>query len=63
MNIFEKGNVRVLQHPFLTLFHVQKWMEGDDPRSYGRCFKWCNVKETRCIKEVNKIVRELCISE
>lgn len=59
MMIYNKGGVRVLQHEYLQLFHVQRWMEGDCPRSYGRSYDYHTVLETRSIEEVNKKVREL----
>jgi hypothetical protein len=54
--IYSGDGVRVLQHEHLTLFHVQKWMDGDDRRGYGRCFDWRTVLETRSIEEVNNYV-------
>lgn len=59
MLLYNKDGVRVIQHPYLYVYHVEQWMEGDDPRSYGRCYKWCTVLETTSIVEVNKKVKEL----
>lgn len=59
MIIYENGKVRVVQHQHLPIFYVQRWDLGDNPRSYGQCYKWCTILETRNIDEVNKKVKEL----
>ena len=60
MIIWKTENWRVVQHPFLEYYHIQKWMEGDCRRSYGRVFDFFTVKECRSIKEVQAyLVAEL----
>lgn len=59
MMIYCNGGIRVLQHEYLTLFYVQKWMEGDNPRSYGRHWDYYTVLCTNSIKEVNDTVKEM----
>ena len=59
MVIFMQHGIRVIQHEYLQLFNVQKWMEGDDPRSYGRKYDYFTVEQTKSIDRVNELVREL----
>lgn len=59
MMIYNEDGIRVLQHDHLQLFHVQQWMEGDCPRSYGRGYDYHNVLETTRIEEVNTKVNDL----
>lgn len=59
MLIYQNDGIRVLQHEHLTLFYVQKWMECDNPRTYGRHFDFSTILETSSISEVNKKVREM----
>lgn len=53
------ARVRVLQHPYLTVFHVQKYMLGDCSHSYGQTWDYFTVLETSSIEEVNKKVKEI----
>ncbi|QOC57645.1 hypothetical protein pEp_SNUABM10_00046 [Erwinia phage pEp_SNUABM_10] len=57
MLIFEQGDWRVIQHPYLQIFHILKWSEGDDPRSYGRTWDYFTQKECRSIEEVKEYLR------
>lgn len=59
MVIYQDKQVRVLQHPFLNVFHIQKWQQGDDPRSYGRTWDYFTVRECQSIDEVNQYVQHL----
>lgn len=59
MLIYSKDGIQVYQHPHLQIFDVKKWMEGDDPRSYGRKYDYFTVKQCKSIEEVNEVVREL----
>jgi hypothetical protein len=59
MIIFNEGGIRVLQHPYLQYFQVQKWCLGDCSRSYGQSYDYRTVLETRKIEEVNAKVAEL----
>ena len=59
MLIYSNNNIRVYQHPHLQIFHVKKWMEGDNPRSYGRTWDFFTVEECRSIDRVNELVKEL----
>lgn len=56
MMIYNRDGIRVIQHDFLKLFHVQVWGECDNPRSYGRHYDYCTVLETQSIEEVRKTV-------
>lgn len=57
MLIFEDNGWRVYQHPYLMVFHIAKWMEGDDPRSYGRTWDYHTVHECRSVEEVKEYLR------
>ena len=63
MVIYEKDGIRVLQHPHLQYYHVQKWGLGDCSRSYGQSYDYRTVLETRKIEEVNTKVAELIKQE
>lgn len=59
MLIYNNKGIRVLQHEYLQVFHVQKFMEGDNPRSYGRTMDYFTVKECYSIEEVREVVSKL----
>lgn len=59
MLIYQGDGIRVLQHPFLQVFDVQKFQEGDDPRTYGRKYDYFTVKQCTSIEEVRSLVKEL----
>lgn len=59
MIIFNKDGIRVWQHPYHQVFHVQQWGLGDDPRSYGEKYDYFTVKECFSIEEVNKVYQNL----
>jgi hypothetical protein len=59
MLIYQCNDIRVMQHPFLQIFDVQQFMEGDDPRTYGRKHDYFTVKQCHSINEVRQLVHEL----
>ena len=59
MLIYQNNDIRVMQHPYLEIFDVQKFMEGDDPRTYGRKYDFFTVKQCNSIEEVKQLVKEL----
>ena len=59
MLIYQCDNIRVMQHPYLQIFDVQQYMEGDAPRTYGRKYDYFTVKQCHNIKEVRQLVQEL----
>ncbi|UTS53539.1 hypothetical protein UES1_171 [Escherichia phage UE-S1] len=59
MLIYKCDNIRVLQHPYLQIFDVQMFMEGDNPRTYGRKYDYFTVKQCNNIDEVRRLVHEL----
>ncbi|AIA64908.1 hypothetical protein AVV44_gp109 [Cronobacter phage S13] len=46
------------QHPHLQVYHIQKWMLGDCPRSYEQTYDYRTIKEVFSIDEVNEWYRE-----
>lgn len=56
MMIYNKNGVRVMQHPFLYRWDVQVWMEGDDPRSYGRKWDYFTVEQCTKFDRVQELV-------
>lgn len=58
MIIWQEGEYRVWQHPHLQVYHIQKWMLGDCPRSYEQTYDYRTIKEVFSIDEVNEWYRE-----
>lgn len=59
MLIYQGDGIRVMQHPYLQIFDVQKFMEGDCNRSYDRKFDYFTVKQCHSIQEVRELVQDL----
>lgn len=59
MLIYDEDGIKVFQHQYLQVFDVKMWMEGDDPRSYGRKYDYFTVKQCNSIEEVRSTVLEL----
>lgn len=57
MILWEEGGYQVVQHERLNYFYVRKWMEGDNPRSYGRHWDYFTVKTFNCIEKVKDFLR------
>lgn len=52
MLIYENGNIRVIQHPYLQLFNVEVFRKGD----------WIVEKQVSNIQSVNELVSKLTLS-
>ncbi|QHJ79034.1 MAG: hypothetical protein [Caudoviricetes sp.] len=52
MIIYQETYIRIWQHPHLQVFHCQKWMLGDDPRSYRQSYDFKTVKECFSVEDV-----------
>jgi len=57
MILWQKDGYQVVQHERLQYFYVKKWMEGDNPRSYGRHWDYFTVKTFNCIEKVKDFLR------
>lgn len=57
MILWQKDGYQVVQHERLQYFYVKKWMEGDNPRSYGRHWDYFTVKTFSCIEKVKDFLR------
>lgn len=49
MLIYQQDNVRVTQHPFLNIFNVEKFQNGD----------WVVIEQTSLISRAGELVDEL----
>lgn len=58
MLIFDQDGWRVNQHPHLMVFHIERWMEGDDRRGYGTTWDYFGVRECYSIEEVEEYLRD-----
>lgn len=52
--VYDKGSVRVMACPFRDEWHIQEWMEGDNPRSYGGHYDYYTTKVCHTEEETNK---------
>lgn len=54
MLIHQEENYRVLQHEYLQIYYIQKWMVCDNPRSYDQHWDYGGIKTVNSIEEVNQ---------
>lgn len=52
MLVFQGDKIRVMYDTRNQIYAVQKWTEGDNPRSYGRHYDYYTVKQFKNSSDV-----------
>lgn len=58
MLIWQGQGWQVIQHEYLSIFYVQKWMLGDNPRSYTQHYDYFTVYSCNDVEKVKSYLRE-----
>lgn len=56
--VFKGKNFRVLYDSRNNIYNIQRWMDCDNPRTYGRHYDYCTVKQCNTTHEVVKYLDE-----
>lgn len=54
MLIYQKDGYQVVQHDYLQYYWINKWMLGDNPRSYDQHYDYFCIETCKSIEDVNK---------